>query len=246
MKSDFQDISALVLKLLDRIAAKAEIRNETIPTPLGFPLLDATRADSQPGDVVLIIAKSTEEKVCMMINTILQIGKNPNSPTLCFSDWTNLDDMTTSFVSAVGRIDLACLRTGGMTDSDWPRLTEAVERLRQLPLLIFNGKTITLPKLKSTVSAYYRNSGHVGQIIVDASCLNERQETDLKNTSSLTNSELQSFIEFAKKLQCAIKIVCASTIALEFKNHHQLLGESMVNVFEPITSIYLFRSKDKK
>ena len=246
MTSDFQDMSALMLRLLDSVAAKAEIPNGAIPTPLGFPVLDATRIDFQPGDVVLIATKSSETKASMMINSILQIGNNPKTPSLCFGEWVNLNDMATTFVSAVGRIDQAALRAGVMSDSDWPRLTEAVEQLRHLPWYFFNGGTITLPKLKSTASGFYRKIGRISQIVVDASCLRGRQEANLTNIGSLSIGELQLFLDLAKKLQCFITVICASTSALECKIGHSLADGRAAITIEPITATFLFRSECTK
>lgn len=244
--SHFQPMSALMHDLLNCVVAKAEIPNLTISAPLGFPFLDATNLDFQRGEVVLSTTKSSEEKTSVMINTILQIGKNPASPSLCFGGWANLNDMAISLVSAVGRIDQAALNTGVMTDSDWPHLTEAVEQLRHLPLFIFTGGAITLPKLISAADTFYREVGRIGQIVVDGSCFEGQQEKNSTNIVSLSIGEWRSFTEFAKKLKCSIVVICASMPELECKTGHEFIGKGTADTIESNTSTYPFRSERAK
>ena len=70
-------------------------------------------------------------------------------------------------VGALGRIDQQHLRTGRLADDEWSRLSEAVERLRNVSLFIDETPGLTPAELRARARRQARQCGQLGLIIVD-------------------------------------------------------------------------------
>jgi replicative DNA helicase len=57
-------------------------------------------------------------------------------PVAVFSMEMGASQLAVRIVGSIGRIDQSHLRTGKLTDEEWPRLTEAIEKLRNISLHI--------------------------------------------------------------------------------------------------------------
>jgi len=70
-------------------------------------------------------------------------------------------------VGSIGRIDQGHLRTGKLTDEEWPRLTEAIEKLRNISLHIDETAGLTSSELRANARRLARQCGKLGLIVVD-------------------------------------------------------------------------------
>jgi replicative DNA helicase len=61
---------------------------------------------------------------------------NEGLPVAVFSMEMGASQLAVRIVGSIGRIDQGHLRTGKLTDDEWPRLTEAIEKLRNVSLHI--------------------------------------------------------------------------------------------------------------
>jgi len=70
-------------------------------------------------------------------------------------------------VGSIGRVDQGHLRTGKLTDEEWPRLAEAVERLRTVSLHIDETPGLSPSELRANARRLARQCGKLGLIVVD-------------------------------------------------------------------------------
>ena len=68
---------------------------------------------------------------------------------------------------SIGRINQGHLRTGKLTDDEWPRLTEAIEKLRNISLHIDETPGLTPSELRANARRLARQCGKLGLIVVD-------------------------------------------------------------------------------
>jgi replicative DNA helicase len=69
-------------------------------------------------------------KTAFAINIAEHVALNEGLPWPCFRWKWARRSWPVRIVGSIGRIDQGTLRTGKLTDDEWPRLTEAIERLR--------------------------------------------------------------------------------------------------------------------
>jgi replicative DNA helicase len=71
-------------------------------------------------------------------------------------------------VGSIGKVNQGNLRTGKLTDEEWPRLTEAIERLRTVSLHIDETPGLTPIELRANARRLARQcGGKLGLIVVD-------------------------------------------------------------------------------
>ena len=70
-------------------------------------------------------------------------------------------------MGALGRVDQQHLRTGRLADDEWGRLSEAVEKLRNVSLFIDETPGLTPAELRARARRQARQCGQLGLIIVD-------------------------------------------------------------------------------
>jgi len=70
-------------------------------------------------------------------------------------------------VGSIGRINQGHLRNGKLTDDEWPRLTEAIEKLRNVSLHIDETPGLTPGELRANARRLARQCGKLGLIVVD-------------------------------------------------------------------------------
>jgi replicative DNA helicase len=70
-------------------------------------------------------------------------------------------------VGSIGRVDQSHLRNGRLTDDEWPRLTEAIEKLRSISLHIDETPGLSPSELRANARRLARQCGKLGLIVVD-------------------------------------------------------------------------------
>ncbi len=136
MKQGFQAMDTLVVNLLDRVQEMADNPNDVTGVPTGFYDLDRMTAGFQAGDLIVLAARPSMGKTAFAINIAEHVALNEGLPVAVFSMEMGAAQLAVRIVGSIGRIDQSHLRTGKLTDEEWPRLTEAIEKLRTISLHI--------------------------------------------------------------------------------------------------------------
>ena len=135
-KQGFQSMDTLVVDLLDRVQEMADNPNDVTGVPTGFYDLDRMTAGFQAGDLIVLAARPSMGKTALAINIAEHVALNEGLPVAVFSMEMGAAQLAVRIVGSIGRIDQSHLRTGKLTDEEWPRLTEAIEKLRTISLHI--------------------------------------------------------------------------------------------------------------
>ena len=70
-------------------------------------------------------------------------------------------------MSSLGRIDQHKVRTGKLTDDDWPRITSAVSMLSEAKMYIDDTPALTPTEIRSRARRVSRENGGLSLIVVD-------------------------------------------------------------------------------
>jgi replicative DNA helicase len=90
-----------------------------------------------------------------------------DKPILVFSMEMPAEQLVIRILSSVGKIDQTRIRNGKLEQEDWPKLSAAVSKLKDVPLLIDDTAALTPTELRSRARRVQREHGQLGMIMVD-------------------------------------------------------------------------------
>jgi len=167
MKQGFQSMDALVVELLDRVTEMADNPNDITGIRTGFYEFDKMTSGLQAGDMIVLAARPSMGKTSLAINIAEHVAIEEGLPVAVFSMEMGASQLAVRIVGSIGRIDQSHLRTGRLTDEEWPRLTEAIEKLRTVSLHIDETPGLTTSELRANARRLARQYGKLGLIVVD-------------------------------------------------------------------------------
>jgi replicative DNA helicase len=204
MKQGFQSMDSLVVDLLDRVQDMADNPNDITGVPTGFIDLDRMTAGLQPGDLIVLAARPSMGKTAFAINIAEHVALNEGLPVAVFSMEMGAAQLAVRIVGSIGRINQGHLRTGKLTDDEWPRLTEAIERLRTVSLHIDETPGLTPSELRANARRLARQCGKLGLIVVDYLQLMSGTNSDGENRATELGEISRGLKMLAKELQCPV------------------------------------------
>ena len=205
MKQGFQGMDSLVVQLLDRVQEMADNPNDVTGVPTGFYDLDRMTAGLQGGDLVVLAARPSMGKTAFAINIAEHVALNEGLPVAVFSMEMGASQLAVRIVGSIGRIDQSHLRTGRLTDEEWPRLTEAIERLRNVSLHIDETPGLTPAELRANARRLARQCGKLGLIVVDYLQLMSGSSSSGGDNRATELGEISRGLKMlAKELQCPV------------------------------------------
>jgi len=203
-KQGFQAMDTLVVDLLDRVQEMADNPNDVTGVPTGFYDLDRMTAGFQAGDLIVLAARPSMGKTALAINIAEHVALNEGLPVAVFSMEMGAAQLAVRIVGSIGRIDQSHLRTGKLTDEEWPRLTEAIEKLRTISLHIDETAGLTSSELRANARRLSRQCGKLGLIVVDYLQLMSGSGGDNENRATELGEISRGLKMLAKELQCPV------------------------------------------
>ena len=205
MKQGFQSMDTLVVDLMDRVQEMADNPNDITGVPTGFYDLDRMTSGLQAGDLIVLAARPSMGKTAFAINIAEPVALNEGLPVAVFSMEMGAAQLAVRVVGSIGRIDQGHLRTGKLTDEEWPRLTDAIERLRTVSLHIDETAGLTSSELRANARRLARKCGKLGLIVVDyLQLMTGSSGGDGENRATELGEISRGLKMLAKELQCPV------------------------------------------
>jgi replicative DNA helicase len=205
MKQGFHSMDTLVVELLDRVTEMSENPNDITGVPTGFYDLDRQTSGFQAGDLIILAARPSMGKTALAINIAEHVALNEGLPVAVFSMEMGASQLAVRIVGSIGRIDQGHLRTGKLSDEEWPRLTEAIEKLRNVSLHIDETPGLTVSELRANARRLARQCGKLGLIVVDyLQLMSVSSSMSDENRATAVGEISRGLKMLAKELQCPV------------------------------------------
>lgn len=157
-----------VVRLLDQVQERADNPNDLVGTSTGFVDLDRMCSGMEGGDLIVLAGRPSMGKTAMAINIAEHVALKEGLPVAVFTMEMSASQLTVRVVGSIGRINQSHLRTGKLTDEEWPRLTEAIEKLRNVNFVMDETPGLNVNELRSKARRIKRQcGGKLGLIVVD-------------------------------------------------------------------------------
>jgi len=167
----FQPLQPLLKEVVTRID---ELYNRDNPSevtgvPTGYSDLDAKTSGLQPGDLIIVAGRPSMGKTAFSLNIAENVALDSNLPVAVFSMEMGATQLVMRMLGSVGRLDQHKLRTGRITDDDWPRLTHALGSLNEAKMFIDESPGLTAMEVRARARRLARQceGGQLGLIVLD-------------------------------------------------------------------------------
>jgi len=211
-RGGFVKLEPLLTRVVQRIQELFERASPSDVTgvPSGFTDLDAKTAGFQEGDLIIIAGRPSMGKTALALNVGQHVAIDLGMPVAVFSMEMGAEQLAMRLLGSVGRIDAHRLRTGRLTDEDWPKLSEAMERMHTAPLHIDETPALNALELRARARRLAREYGKLGLIIVDY--------LQLMSASSMGENRATEISEISRSLKSLAKELKVPVIALSQLN----------------------------
>jgi replicative DNA helicase len=206
-----QGLDALVVEMLDRLQETADIPGEVIGIASGFVDLDRMTTGFRPGDLIVLSSRPGMGKTALATNIAEHIAFSVGLPVAMFSLDMAASNLTRRIVGSVGSIDLTHLRTGKLPDEEWPRLIDAIEKLRNCDLHIDESMGLSASEVSAKAHKLAVERGQLGLIVVDHLQLMCDRGGSRANRVNEVGETLRDLKTLAGELKCPILILSQLT-----------------------------------
>jgi replicative DNA helicase len=162
-----RDVNPLLQSALVRIEELFQSGGEITGLSTGFIELDRMTSGLQNSDLVIVAGRPSMGKTSFAMNLVEHAVLTQTKPILVFSMEMPADSLIIRMLASIGRIDSTRLRNGKLEQEDWPKLSAAVTKLKDVPLFIDDTPALTPTEVRSRARRVAREHGGLGMIMVD-------------------------------------------------------------------------------
>jgi replicative DNA helicase len=150
-------------KVIERLYEKKEL---ITGVPSGFKDLDRKTAGFQNADLIIVAGRPSMGKTALCLNIAQHAAITVKIPTAIFSLEMSKEQLAIRMLCSEARVDSARLRSGFLSESDWPKLTMAAGALSDAPIFIDDSAAISVLELRAKARRLKADRG-LGLVMVD-------------------------------------------------------------------------------
>jgi len=162
----FSALKDLLVKAVDRIDTLFHLDNPITGVPTGYTDFDERTSGLQASDLIIVAGRPSMGKTSFAMNIVEHAAIKNKTPVAVFSMEMPGEQLAMRMMSSLGRIDQHRVRTGKLSDDDWPRLTSAVSLLAEAPIFIDDSPALTPNEVRARARRLAREHG-LGLIVID-------------------------------------------------------------------------------
>ncbi|NTZ07372.1 MULTISPECIES: replicative DNA helicase [Burkholderia] len=208
----FLEIGPLLTQVVERIDTLYHTANpsDVTGTPTGFIDLDRMTSGMHGGELIIVAGRPSMGKTAFSMNIGEYVAVEYGLPVAVFSMEMPGTQLVMRMLGSIGRLDQHRMRTGRLTDEDWPKLTHAVQKMSEAQLFIDETGGLNPMELRSRARRLARQCGKLGLIIVDY--------LQLMSGSSQGENRATEISEISRSLKSLAKELDVPVIALSQLN----------------------------
>lgn len=196
-------MNPLLSRAVDRIDELAAAEGGLTGLSTGFTDLDEMTSGWQKSDLVIVAGRPSMGKTAFAMNLVENAILKIEKPVLVFSLEMPAESLIFRMLSSVGKINQGKLRTGQLTEEDWPGFNDAVGKLKDRPLFIDDSAGVSPMEMRSRARRVAREHGPLGMIVVDYLQLMQIKGTSENRVNEI--SEISRSLKLlAREFECPV------------------------------------------
>lgn len=199
-----ENIKSILVRAVEKIDALYHSGDAITGLATGLSDLDEMTSGLQPSDLIIVAGRPSMGKTTLVMNMAENAAIKENKPVLVFSMEMPADSLAMRMMSSLGRIDQHRIRTGKLSDDDWPRVTSAVHMLSEAPLFIDDTPALSPSEVRARARRLAKEHDSLGLIVVDYLQLMKVPGFSADNRTAEISEISRSLKSLAKELQVPV------------------------------------------
>lgn len=210
-----QGVNPLLKEAVERIDELFGNSDALTGVTTGFDDLDGRTGGLQKSDLIIVAARPSMGKTTFAMNLVENALMASNKPVLVFSLEMPAAQLVTRMLSSLGRINQTKVRNGQLEDDDWPKLTAAVNMLKNKPLFIDDQAGISPNEMRTRARRIVREHGPLSMIMVDYLQLMQIKTGKVESRTNEISEISRSLKAIAKEMECPVVALSQLNRSLE-------------------------------
>ncbi|ROO29044.1 DNA helicase [Salinisphaera orenii MK-B5] len=203
-------LNALLSDVVDRIESLVASEGSFSGTPTGLYNFDKMTNGLQPSDLLILAARPSMGKTSFAMNVVENVAIKEKVPVAVFSLEMSSEQIVMRMISSWGRVDQTRLRTGQLTEDDWPKITSAIGIMNENARLFIDDTPALSPSELRARARRLKREHDIGLIVVDYLQLMQVPGTSENRTNEIS--------EISRSLKALAKELDLPVIALSQLN----------------------------
>ncbi len=166
IKRDAASIKDLIKSSIETIDTLYQRKGFITGLPTGFTELDQMLAGLQPAELVVVAGRPAMGKSSFALNLAERLAVTGKVPVAIFSLEMSKEHLVQRMLCSHARINAHNVRSGLLSTSDWPKLTQAAGKLSEAPIFIDDTPGVSVLELRAKARRLKSRQG-IGLIILD-------------------------------------------------------------------------------
>ena len=202
---EFRHIRDVLHLVYQDLELKQQTKGAVDGAKTGFSGVDKMLVQMGKGDLVIVGARPGMGKTSFALNIATNVAKNTGKAVAIFSLEMSAEQLVTRVISSEALVDSHSLRTGRISDEDWPNIAEVASTLSGCEIYIDDTSAITTTDMKAKL----RRLQNLGLVVIDY--------IGLMQTTANTDNRAQQVGEISRNLKIMAKdfgipIVCCAQL----------------------------------
>jgi replicative DNA helicase len=184
-----QAVDPLLKKGLDRLEELFNSEGNLTGLTTGFKDLNNHTSGLQKSDLIIVAGRPSMGKTSFAMNLVENyiLSQEDPLPVLVFSLEMPAESLITRMLSSIGKVDQTRMRNGKLLDDDWPKLTQAINKLTGKPLYIDDTVGLNPTEMRARARRVAKDHHNkIGMIMVDYLQLMQLRGTSDNRTGEIS------------------------------------------------------------
>ena len=203
-------LNALLTKAVNQIEKLVQNEGAFSGTPTGLIEFDKMTNGLQPADLLILAGRPSMGKTSLAMNIVENVAIKEKVPVAVFSLEMPAEQLVIRMISSWGRVDQTRLRSGRLTEDDWPKITSAIGIMNENARLFIDDTPALSPSEMRARARRLKREHDIGLVVVDYLQLMQVPGTKENRTNEIS--------EISRQLKAMGKELNVPVIALSQLN----------------------------
>lgn len=194
LRQYFTPVKSILTETFDRIDEIHKKKGKFSGVSTGYRDLDNILAGFQPSDLIILAARPSMGKTAFALNIAQNVAIKSKIPVGIFSLEQSKEQIVDRIICGEAAVDGWKLRTGNLSDDDFPKIGHAMAKLSEAPIYIDDSPLLNIMEIRTKCRRLQMEQG-LGLVLVDYLQLMQGRQ------SSYDSNRVQEISEISRGLK---------------------------------------------